>query len=165
MFYLKTNLISKKITDEFMSPRSLCWASNFLSKAWLDYFFFTDDEDSDGRHQTFRDRRREAHTQAEQKRRDAIKKGYDDLASLVPKCQSADPVGGQKLSKAAILQRCKYCRIFIWYFPPNLHLMIIHLLCSNWIYYILAKRKVQADRRPRKFKKGGCSFKNYESVS
>ena len=29
--------------------------------------------------QSYRDRRREAHTQAEQKRRDAIKKGYDYL--------------------------------------------------------------------------------------
>ena len=38
----------------------------------------TDDEDSDGRSQsqlTYKERRREAHTQAEQKRRDAIKKG------------------------------------------------------------------------------------------
>ncbi|CAB1341735.1 unnamed protein product [Coregonus sp. 'balchen'] len=52
----------------------------------------TDDEDSDYRHETtykesYKDRRRQAHTQAEQKRRDAIKKGYDDLQSIVPTCQ------------------------------------------------------------------------------
>lgn len=40
--------------------------------------FQTDDEDSDYRHETsykdsYKDRRRQAHTQAEQKRRDAIK--------------------------------------------------------------------------------------------
>ena len=36
-----------------------------------------DDEDSDGKHShvSYKDRRREAHTQAEQKRRDAIKVG------------------------------------------------------------------------------------------
>ena len=32
--------------------------------------------------QSYRDRRREAHTQAEQKRRDAIKKGYDYLQGI-----------------------------------------------------------------------------------
>lgn len=37
--------------------------------------------------QSYRERRREAHTQAEQKRRDAIKKGYDYLQDLVPTCQ------------------------------------------------------------------------------
>lgn len=40
--------------------------------------FGLDDEDSDNRHETpykesYKDRRRQAHTQAEQKRRDAIK--------------------------------------------------------------------------------------------
>ena len=33
--------------------------------------------------QSYRDRRREAHTQAEQKRRDAIKKGYDYLQGMI----------------------------------------------------------------------------------
>ena len=32
--------------------------------------------------QSYRDRRHEAHTQAEQKRRDAIKKGYDYLQGI-----------------------------------------------------------------------------------
>lgn len=36
---------------------------------------------------SYKERRREAHTQAEQKRRDAIKKGYDGLQELVPTCQ------------------------------------------------------------------------------
>nr|CAG4638827.1 EOG090X0H9E [Cyclestheria hislopi] len=66
----------------------------------------TDDEDSDGKStMSYKERRREAHTQAEQKRRDAIKKGYDLLQDLVPTCQQQDPVCGYKLSKATVLQR------------------------------------------------------------
>uniref|UniRef100_H2UKB4 Max-like protein X n=2 Tax=Takifugu rubripes TaxID=31033 RepID=H2UKB4_TAKRU len=72
----------------------------------------TDDEDSDYRHETsykdsYKDRRRQAHTQAEQKRRDAIKKGYDDLQSIVPTCQqqSEFAMGAQKISKATVLQK------------------------------------------------------------
>ncbi|XP_075436527.1 max-like protein X [Ascaphus truei] len=69
-----------------------------------------DDEDSDYRQETFKDaykdRRRRAHTQAEQKRRDSIKKGYDDLQSIVPTCQQQDcSIGTQKLSKAVVLQK------------------------------------------------------------
>ena len=48
----------------------------------------SEDEDSDtSRSQSqlsYKERRREAHTQAEQKRRDAIKKGYEYLQDLVP---------------------------------------------------------------------------------
>lgn len=40
-------------------------------------------------------------TQAEQKRRDAIKKGYDSLQELVPTCQQTD-ASGYKPSKAAV---------------------------------------------------------------
>ncbi|XP_026063856.1 max-like protein X isoform X1 [Carassius auratus] len=72
----------------------------------------TDDEDSDNRHETpykesYKDRRRQAHTQAEQKRRDAIKKGYDDLQSIVPTClqQSDFAMATQKISKATVLQK------------------------------------------------------------
>ncbi|KAM4692428.1 max-like protein X isoform 1-T1 [Rhinophrynus dorsalis] len=70
----------------------------------------SDDEDSDYRQESlkndYKDRRRRAHTQAEQKRRDAIKKGYDDLQSIVPTCQQQDcSIGAQKLSKAAVLQK------------------------------------------------------------
>lgn len=39
--------------------------------------------------------------QAEQKRRDAIKKGYDSLQELVPTCQQTD-ASGYKPSKAAV---------------------------------------------------------------
>ncbi|KAK9884782.1 hypothetical protein WA026_009010 [Henosepilachna vigintioctopunctata] len=53
---------------------------------------------------SYKERRREAHTQAEQKRRDAIKKGYDSLQALVPTCQQTD-VSGYKLSKATVLQK------------------------------------------------------------
>ena len=43
----------------------------------------TDEDDSDHKSTTtYKERRREAHTQAEQKRRDAIKKGYEDLQYL-----------------------------------------------------------------------------------
>ncbi|XP_044761202.1 max-like protein X [Coccinella septempunctata] len=53
---------------------------------------------------SYKERRREAHTQAEQKRRDAIKKGYDTLQALVPTCQQTD-ISGHKLSKASVLQK------------------------------------------------------------
>ncbi|XP_078450039.1 max-like protein X isoform X2 [Lampetra planeri] len=66
----------------------------------------TDDEDSDYRQElTYKDRRRQAHTQAEQKRRDAIKKGYEDLQAIVPTCTQQDLIGSQKMSKATVLQR------------------------------------------------------------
>nr|CAG4645227.1 EOG090X0H9E [Leptodora kindtii] len=65
-----------------------------------------DEDDSDSKStRSYKERRREAHTQAEQKRRDAIKKGYGSLQELVPTCQSQDPVCGYKLSKATVLQR------------------------------------------------------------
>ncbi|XP_053975459.1 max-like protein X [Hylaeus anthracinus] len=66
----------------------------------------TEDEDSDNKSSTisYKERRREAHTQAEQKRRDAIKKGYDSLQDLVPACQHTDS-SGYKLSKATVLQK------------------------------------------------------------
>jgi len=65
----------------------------------------TDDEDSDGRNSiSYKERRREAHTAAEQKRRDAIKKGYDTLQSLVPTCQQTE-ASGHKVSKAVVLQK------------------------------------------------------------
>eukprot|EP00092_Neocalanus_flemingeri_P009814 GFUD01010574.1.p1 GENE.GFUD01010574.1~~GFUD01010574.1.p1 ORF type:complete len:244 (-),score=53.87 GFUD01010574.1:220-951(-) len=65
----------------------------------------TDDEDSDGKNSiSYKERRREAHTAAEQKRRDAIKKGYDALQTLVPTCQQTD-ASGHKVSKAVVLQK------------------------------------------------------------
>ncbi|XP_050298137.1 max-like protein X [Anthonomus grandis grandis] len=66
----------------------------------------SDEDDMESRSSSisYKERRREAHTQAEQKRRDAIKKGYDTLQELVPTCQQTD-VSGYKLSKATVLQR------------------------------------------------------------
>lgn len=66
----------------------------------------SEDDDSDNQNSTisYKERRREAHTQAEQKRRDAIKKGYDSLQDLVPTCQHTD-ASGYKLSKATVLQK------------------------------------------------------------
>ncbi|XP_020893252.1 max-like protein X isoform X3 [Exaiptasia diaphana] len=50
--------------------------------------------------------RRVAHSVAEQKRRDAIRKGYDDLQMVVPLChQQNGAAGSQKPSKAVILQK------------------------------------------------------------
>lgn len=76
-------------------------------------FFFVadDDEDSGGEGSrntslSYKERRREAHTQAEQKRRDAIKRGYDTLQDLVPTCQQNE-TSGYKLSKATV------CAIFV----------------------------------------------------
>ncbi|XP_039290481.1 max-like protein X isoform X1 [Nilaparvata lugens] len=63
-----------------------------------------DDSDNKGTALSYKERRREAHTQAEQKRRDAIKKGYDSLQDLVPTCQQTD-ASGYKLSKATVLQK------------------------------------------------------------
>lgn len=65
----------------------------------------SDDDDSDSKNsQSYKERRREAHTAAEQKRRDAIKKGYDSLQELVPQCQQTDQ-SGHKVSKAVVLQK------------------------------------------------------------
>lgn len=66
-----------------------------------------DDDDSGGENtkntsMSYKERRREAHTQAEQKRRDAIKRGYDSLQDLVPTCQQNE-TSGYKLSKATVL--------------------------------------------------------------
>lgn len=53
---------------------------------------------------SYKQRRREAHTQAEQKRRDAIKRGYEELQDIVPTCQQND-TSGYKISKATVLQK------------------------------------------------------------
>lgn len=72
----------------------------------MNMIWYSEDEDSDNKNSTisYKERRREAHTQAEQKRRDAIKKGYDSLQDLVPTCQHTDS-SGYKISKATVLQK------------------------------------------------------------
>lgn len=52
----------------------------------------------------YKQQRREAHTKAEQKRRDAIKHGYEELQEIVPKCHQNE-TSGYKISKAAVLQK------------------------------------------------------------
>lgn len=54
---------------------------------------------------SYKERRREAHTQAEQKRRDAIKKGYDTLQELVPTCQQTDVSGTNLFCLLALYMR------------------------------------------------------------
>lgn len=87
--------------------------------------YLDEDEESELKNSTliYKERRREAHTQAEQKRRDAIKKGYDTLQELVPTCQQTD-VSGYKLSKATVLQRS-----------------------IEYIQYLQAKKKKQEEER------------------
>lgn len=51
------------------------------------------------------EKRRISHTAAEQKRRNAIKRGYDDLQSIVPSCEFMDPSSSQKVCKATVLKR------------------------------------------------------------
>merc|ERR1711976_245327 len=56
---------------------------------------------------SYKERRREAHTQAEQKRRDAIKKGYEYLQDLVPSINedTSPSASNAKASKAVVLQK------------------------------------------------------------
>ncbi|KAM9210984.1 max-like protein X isoform 2-T2 [Dugong dugon] len=89
---------------------SSCPARAKVEYAYSDNSLDPDDEDSDYHQESYKesykDRRRRAHTQAEQKRRDAIKRGYDDLQTIVPTCQQQDfSIGSQKLSKAIVLQK------------------------------------------------------------
>lgn len=66
----------------------------------------TEEEDSDHKSTlNYKEKRRINHTLAEQRRRDAIKNGYENLQRLVPTCQQQDSVSSYKLSKATILQR------------------------------------------------------------
>lgn len=97
--------VRKKTYMFIVSYRGMC-VSRGIYINWVVLITILDDEDSDGKSSmSYKERRREAHTQAEQKRRDAIKKGYDSLQDLVPMCQQTDSLSGYKLSKATILQK------------------------------------------------------------
>jgi MAX-like protein X len=64
-----------------------------------------DDDDYNGESKTDRKQaRRMAHTVAEQKRRDQIKRGYDELQAVVPTCHEQGPAA-QKVSKAVVLHK------------------------------------------------------------
>lgn len=100
----KTGLSSPTLPGKFSFSRTSSTGSidNLLTSSSAHN---TDDEDSDHKSTiSYKERRREAHTQAEQKRRDAIKKGYDDLQVLVPTCQQ-DSANSFKMSKATVLQK------------------------------------------------------------
>lgn len=95
-------------TEKAKHPFSRCSSTNSVHTSNSSNQNSDDDDDSDDNVKTkslsYKERRREAHTQAEQKRRDAIKKGYDTLQELVPTCQQNE-TSGYKLSKATVLQR------------------------------------------------------------
>ena len=93
-------------------------------------FFFYNDYYSDGRSSlSYRERRREAHTAAEQKRRDAIKKGYDTLQALVPTCQQTDASSHKEYiltgvqAKVFFSSFCPYnfADVFFTHFTCTLH--------------------------------------------
>lgn len=92
---------SGSIQDTFNNPNPANAVHENLNQ-------MSEDEDSDGRSQSqlsYKERRREAHTQAEQKRRDAIKKGYEYLQDLVPTLNSDQDPSNAKASKAVVLQK------------------------------------------------------------
>ena len=91
--------------DPYHSVQAPSTSLNMASTAPYQTDNATDDDDSDSKNsQNYKEKRREAHTAAEQKRRDAIKKGYDSLQELVPTCQQTD-ASGHKVSKAVVLQK------------------------------------------------------------
>lgn len=109
----------------------------------------SDDDDSDSKNSplSYKERRREAHTQAEQKRRDAIKKGYDTLQELVPTCQQTDN-SGYKLSKAIVLQKSiDYIQVSLIYIVYVIFLNYT-FICVHFFFYSFSINK----RRNRKMK-------------
>lgn len=51
------------------------------------------------------EKRRISHTAAEQKRRNAIKQGYELLQSVVPSCQQTDPLISMRITRAITLEQ------------------------------------------------------------
>ena len=91
--------------DPYQSLQAPSTSLNMASTAPHHTDNATDDDDSDSKNsQNYKEKRREAHTAAEQKWRYAIKKGYDSLQELVPTCQQTD-ASGHKVSKAVVLQK------------------------------------------------------------
>lgn len=97
------------VKSEPASPAERAYTTSRASSTHSSAHNSEDEDDSGGDNKdnsslSYKERRREAHTQAEQKRRDAIKKGYDSLQDLVPTCQQNES-SGYKLSKATVLQK------------------------------------------------------------
>ena len=99
----------------------------------------SDDEDSDGRSHSamsYKERRREAHTQAEQKRRDSIKKGYEYLQDLVPSINedTSPSASNAKASKAVVLQKAIGEIFYFIYYNIKLlkEVKFTSLLQGNW---------------------------------
>lgn len=114
-----------------------------------------DDDDSGGENSkgsslSYKERRREAHTQAEQKRRDAIKRGYDALQDLVPTCQQNE-TSGYKLSKASVCILPVYvarsrCSTNICYMVFLLTWQVLQR-SIDYIGFLLQQKKKQEDER------------------
>ncbi|XP_028636181.1 max-like protein X isoform X3 [Grammomys surdaster] len=109
-WWLALELMGRGLFVESTHKGSVVSRANSIGSTSASSVPNTDDEDSDYQQESYKesykDRRRRAHTQAEQKRRDAIKRGYDDLQTIVPTCQQQDfSIGSQKLSKAIVLQK------------------------------------------------------------
>lgn len=117
------------------------------------FFLRIDDDDDSGGEGTkntslsYKERRREAHTQAEQKRRDAIKRGYDSLQDLVPTCQQNE-TSGYKLSKATVddflmlLFRLCTNKFFVAFF----FFLILGVTTFDRLYRIFASTEKEARR-------------------
>ncbi|XP_060873183.1 max-like protein X [Metopolophium dirhodum] len=89
-----TNLFSRYSSGSFLHPGHHSSISSHED----------DDSEDKGSPNNYTEGRREAHSQSEKKRRDAIKKGYNCLQDLVTTCQQTDS-SGYKLSKATVLQK------------------------------------------------------------
>eukprot|EP00118_Oscarella_pearsei_P004064 m.16895 g.16895 ORF g.16895 m.16895 type:complete len:257 (+) comp27182_c0_seq1:24-794(+) len=89
------------------SPQFAAQSGALLPSAILTEGDANDDDDDNPTADSKRSRksaRRMAHTVAEQRRRDQIKRGYDELQMVVPTCNDQGPAA-QKVSKAIVLHK------------------------------------------------------------
>ncbi|XP_001951901.2 max-like protein X [Acyrthosiphon pisum] len=98
-----TNLFSRFSSGSSLHPRHHSSSSSH-----------DDDSEDKGSPNNYTEKRREAHIQSEQKRREAIKQGYNCLYDLVSTYQQTD-ISGYKLSKATVLQKSiDYIQYSLW---------------------------------------------------
>lgn len=107
----------------------------------------SDDEDSDNRNSsqnqlTYKERRREAHTQAEQKRRDAIKRGYEYLQELIP--DEAEGSQGASASKVCNVTTENQRNLFIKFFSQTSKAVVLQK-AIDYIQQIEGEKKKQED--------------------